>query len=74
MSQFPVNSRVQPNAAFRKRFPLSAHHKAGTVVVRPKNPSLRGVQWDGLVTWRNVNIMFLAPLIDVIADENVTKT
>ena len=73
MAQFPINSRVQPNVEFRKRFPLSAHHKAGTVVSMPKNPSLRGVHWDGLVTWRNINIMFLAPLNDMIA-ENVTKT
>lgn len=62
--KFPLHSRVQPNSEFRRRFPLSAHHKVGTVMSIPKNPSMRGVQWDGLSTWRNVNIMFLAPVRD----------
>lgn len=63
--------------AFRKKFPLSGHHKAGTVVVMPRDPCMRGVQWDGLATWRNIHIMYLEPLGDGVMakiDESVTKS
>ena len=64
MALFPRNSRVKPSLAFRKTFPLSAHHKAGTVVVMCRDPVMRGVQWDGLVTWRNIHVKYLEPLDD----------